>query len=272
MASGKINKELLSEDFRQYLDSEYTNGSKSIPEIAKEKGTYANKVYRAMKKLGVPRKDRAEAQKLVLKTGKAKHPTEGTVRPPKVKRQIGRSVFKKNMLLSDEERQARVEKSKELWNNIPEETRKDYTKRSHKATRTSGKKGSAFERHMVAALLGHKYKVETHWKLNFAESEMTVDIFLPVEGICIEIDGPVHFEPIFGEANLERQLNADLKKNTELIAEGYSLIRIQNPRGYTSMSFVETFIEKFIPFLKEVATLKTNSFHEICVDDDKYIV
>jgi very-short-patch-repair endonuclease len=262
----------LSEDFHQYLIDNYTNGDKSIPEIAEEYGTYSNYIYRVMRKLGIPRKTRSEAQHNVLKSGKSPHPTKGTERAPEVKRKIGRKVYEKNLEISEEERQRRIEKNREIWLNIPEEVRKQYTKKSHDAMRKGGKRGSKLERDVIAALLGNKFKIQAHHKLNFADSEMTVDIFLPVEGVIIEIDGPIHFEALFGQSNLDRQIEKDLWKNEQLLLEGYSVIRVQNPKGYTSLSFVEDFIEKFIPFLKAIIQKDNNSFHEICITDREFKV
>ncbi len=266
-----INKQLLTDDFKQYLIDNYENGTKSIPDIAKEYNTYSNKIYRVMKKFGIKRKDRAEAQKLVLSTGKAKHPTEGTERDVKVKRKIGRSVFNKNKTLSEEEKQRRIDKTREIWYNIPEETRKKYTEKSHKAIRLAGRKGSVFEHQLVVALMSQKYKVQTHFKLHFADSQMSVDILLPVEGICVEIDGPSHWFPIYGEESLSYQVEKDLWKNQQLMAEGYTLIRVQNPKGYTSTSFIEEFIAKFVPFLKMVCAKDENGFYEINVEDEIFV-
>lgn len=261
---------LNSAAFQQYLVDNYTNGTKSVPEIAEEYKTYPNKVYRMMRKWGIARKDKTESQSIALKTGRIKHPTEGKERDAQTKRKIGRAVYQSNKKLSPEERRKRVDKIRELWYNLPEKTRLEYTKKSHNRIRQAGQKGSKLEREIVVALLAKGYKLQTHHKMNFIDSEMTVDILLPVEGIVIEIDGPVHFEPIFGEENFDEQIKRDLFKNEQLISEGYSLIRIQNPKGYTSLSFIEEFLEKFLPFLKQVSKHESNTFHEICITDNNF--
>lgn len=265
-------KKLLSKDFKDYMAEHYVAGNQSVPEIALAFDTYPNAIYRAMRKLGIPRRTRSEAQKIVLSSGKVEHPTEGKELAPETKRKIGEAVYQSNLKLSDTEREKRSQRKKEIWDAIPEETRKEYLTKSHKSIRRSAKEGSKFEKFIVASLLAAQYKVQVHHKLSFADSELNVDLYLPMEGIAIEVDGPSHKWPIFGEEALENQIERDLTKNNLLIANGYSLIRIQNHKGYTSVSFFEDFIKKFLPFLKQVANQKNNSLFEIDVMDKEFLI
>ncbi len=263
---------LLSPKFKEYLEEHYVNGTKSIPTIAKEYNTYPNMIYRVMRKLGVERKTRSEAQRIALESGQASHPTEGKELTPETKHKIGRAVYEKNLTISEKERQRRIDKKREIWYTLSEETRKDYLKKSHKSIRRSAAEGSKFEEMIVAALSMSGYKIQVHHRLDFAESELNVDLFLPMEGIAIEIDGPCHFEPIFGEEALENQIERDLRKNNLLIANGYSLIRVKNPRGYTSMPFMEDFITKFLPYLKQVENQPNNGLFNIHVEDKQFSI
>lgn len=266
--SKKQNKHFLySVEGLKYLQDEYTTGKQSAVDIAKNYGTYANFIYRALRYHGIPRKDRSEVQKLLLSSGKKAHPTAGKEREPEVKRKIGTGVYKRNLKMSEEERQARIDKCRKNWYAKSEKTRKEYTDKSHKKTRIAGQLGSKFEKHIVAALLAHKFKLQIHHKMNFADSEMTIDIFMPHEGIVIEVDGPMHFAPIFGEKTLDEQIDRDLKKNQLLLSEGYAVIRIQNPKGYISTSFVEDFMDRFIPYIKEVAKAPKNKLYNILVEE-----
>lgn len=265
-------KKLLSKDFKDYMAEHYVAGNQSVPDIAAEFNTYPNAIYRAMRKLGIPRRTRSEAQKVVLSSGKVEHPTEGKELAPETKRKIGEAVYKSNINLSETERDRRSKRKKEIWEAIPEEVRKEYLTKSHKSIRRAAKEGSKFEKFIVAALLAAKYKVQVHHKLAFAESELNVDLYLPFEGIAIEIDGPSHQWPIFGQDALDNQIQRDLTKNNLLIANGYTLIRVQNHKGYTSVSFFEDFIKKFLPFLIKVANQKNNGLFEIDVMDKEFII
>jgi very-short-patch-repair endonuclease len=60
-----------------------------------------------------------------------------------------------------------------------------------------------------------------------------IDIMLPKEGVAIEIDGPHHHSPIFGEDRLLRTRDLDQIKNGVLIANGLKIIRIK----YTAKKF-----------------------------------
>ena len=62
-----------------YVIKKYDEGSSTIV-LAKELGTYPKKIERILKKNGTQLRSRSESQKLAIKNGRAKHPTEGTVK------------------------------------------------------------------------------------------------------------------------------------------------------------------------------------------------
>ena len=63
--------------------TKYSVKNRSFSDIAKELGTYTNKVVRAARKHGIDIRDRSEAQKAALKNGRHKHPTKGKKRSNK---------------------------------------------------------------------------------------------------------------------------------------------------------------------------------------------
>jgi hypothetical protein len=58
------------------------------------------------------------------------------------------------------------------------------------------------------------------------ESGLEIDIFLPSLNIAIELNGPVHYFPIYGQTKLEDIQNKDLRKQVELQQKGFNLIVI----------------------------------------------
>ena len=54
----------------------YRDENKSTYEIAELLNTYPNKIRRTLKKLGCELKDRSEAQRNALQTGRINHPTD----------------------------------------------------------------------------------------------------------------------------------------------------------------------------------------------------
>lgn len=66
---------LLSPAGGEYLRTQYGEKLRSTYEVAEELGCYANLVRRALFHHGIPLRDRSEAQKVALVTGRHKHPT-----------------------------------------------------------------------------------------------------------------------------------------------------------------------------------------------------
>ena len=223
-------------------------------------------MYRALRYHGFPRKNKQEAQKSYLERS-GNHPTKGKERNVEEKKKIGKGVRKYWTKLSPEQLNARIDRSREMWYNLSEKTREEYLKKSHKALREASVKGSKFEKFLLVALMAAKFRVQPHKKFLFEDSQMHCDIYLPVEGICIEVDGYVHFWPIFGEEQLKERIEKDLLKNEQLLSQGYTVVRIQNPKGYSSKTVMEDFCAKFVIFLKKLTKEPGNTFHEILVDE-----
>lgn len=75
-----------------YYQREYVEKERSLHDIAQEHGTYANKIRREILSFGFHTRNKSEAQKAALRTGRHKHPTKGRPRPPDVKLKISASV------------------------------------------------------------------------------------------------------------------------------------------------------------------------------------
>jgi hypothetical protein len=56
---------------------EYSTDNVSITALAKKHNTYENKIRRILLKNGVKLRDKSEAQKLALSSGRHSHPTKG---------------------------------------------------------------------------------------------------------------------------------------------------------------------------------------------------
>ena len=79
-------------DLEQTVISMYDDQDLSTYQIAKELETYPNKIRRILIKHGKELKSKSEAQKVALKTGRSKHPTEGRERSHVEKLSISRSM------------------------------------------------------------------------------------------------------------------------------------------------------------------------------------
>jgi len=66
----KKYSDLSDTEKKQLIQKLYAEQKISFADIAKQQGTYSNKVLRDAKKLGIPIRDKASAQRNALKTGK----------------------------------------------------------------------------------------------------------------------------------------------------------------------------------------------------------
>jgi very-short-patch-repair endonuclease len=223
----EIYLSLKNEDKKQLLESLYIDEMKSDVEIGEILGTYSNKIRRDRLRLGIPTRTLADAQKLALKKGRAKHPTQGRERTDEEKKKIGESVSAKWAKIDDKERQRRVEIGKESWNSKTEDEKKELLQKAVKSIRESSKSGSILEKFLLHGLISAGYKVYFH-KEHFVKNErLQVDLLLPELNIAIEVDGPSHQKPVWGEINFERNQKSDKQKTGLLIGQGITLIRVK---------------------------------------------
>lgn len=214
-------------DFEQKVVDLYQKQEKSTYQIAEELNTYPNKIRRVLIKHGVEIKNRSAAQKLALKKGRSKHPTDGTKRTEETKIKISSQLVKHWDDLDDKERKRRSLESKKRWNNMSKAKQQEIRSKATQAIRVSAVEGSKMERHIATEIRKLGYKVELHKKIIISEN-LEVDLYIPELNTIIEVDGPSHFYPIWGQEKLEKQMNADLRKSGSLLSKGYAILRVKS--------------------------------------------
>lgn len=214
------------EEHGRYILDNYE--SKSTYQLAEDLNTYPNKIRRALKKLGVTLKTKSEAQKQALASGRHKHPTKGTIRDETTKAKISESVYTYWQELSDDEREARAETARINWENMDEAAKDNLRHSAAEAVREAAKNGSKMEIFLKNHLTQEGHQVIFHKKGLVANSNLEVDLFLPSLKVAVEIDGPAHFFPIWGQESLNRHIKADAEKAGLLLAAGFVLIRVKH--------------------------------------------
>jgi very-short-patch-repair endonuclease len=213
---------------KEYLQRAYDEEMYSTYEIAKACHTYPNKVRRALRKYGIPLRNKREAQIVALETGRHEHPTQGKHRTETEKKKIAEGVSKSWAGISDEVRNRRVLLAKQQWEDMSPEQRENLSKLAGEAVRKAAVEGSQLEKFLLTELRQRGYKVIFH-KENLTNNEqLHVDLYLPDLRTAIEIDGPAHFYPIWGEEVLAKRLAADHTKTGLLISSGFVIIRVKN--------------------------------------------
>jgi very-short-patch-repair endonuclease len=214
---------------KKYIIKEYSGKGKSWKEIADALGTYPNKIIRFAKKNKiVESRDRSTAQKLALESGRHKHPTKGTHRTEDTKEKISDGMARVWEELDDEERERRREINRQQWEDMTVFQRDEMLRLAQEGVRKSSKEGSKLEKFLENSLTKANVAVEFHRERIVQGTKQQIDIFLPHLGVAIEVDGPAHFFPIWGQESLEKHIRADALKNGLLLKEGFVVIRIRH--------------------------------------------
>lgn len=235
----------------EYVVEQHRKG-RSTYDIAEELKTYPNKIRRILITEGETIRGKSAAQKQALATGRHKHPTKGKERPLSTREKISEKMHGYWVNLDDDTRAERVQQAKTQWENLPAADKELMRKSAARAVREAAKNGSKTEQFLLLTLRSAGYKVEFH-KENFISNErLQVDLFLTELNVAIEIDGPAHFFPIWGEESLERHIKADEQKTGLLLDAGFTLIRVKHLAKSISEKYKREVASKIVSILEDI--------------------
>lgn len=229
----------------------YEKNKQSFIDIAKEYNTYPNKIRRDAIKFNIKIRDKSEAQKNALKTGKTKHPTQGKQRSEATKYKIGESVMQSWENASEETILSRKNKAKKAWNDLSDDQKTIMQQRANEAVRKTSKVGSKLEKYLLDRLIKDGYKVNFHQEQSLLTTKLQIDLFLPTMNVAIEVDGPSHFLPVWGEEVLQKNIAYDQKKEGLILGKGLALVRVKQLNDY-SKTRAEILYNKLLPILKDI--------------------
>jgi len=204
----------------------YVVENKTPTEIAEQLNTYPNKIRRFLLKRGYELKSRSESQRLAIAAGRKEHPTAGKKRTEEERLKISKAVTQNWQQTSDTEKARRAQLSKERWEALSDAKKEKMRQSSVAKIREAGKKGSKIEQ-FVAKEIGKLYALEYHKKDLLVNQNLEIDLYVTKLKTVIEIDGPSHFLPIWGEEKLQKQIKADLDKNGLILSKGFNIIRVK---------------------------------------------
>ena len=208
-----------------YVIKQYKNNH-STYSIAKELGTYPKKIERILKKNGHQLRGKAEAQSLAIKSGRTKHPTKGKKRTDEEKLKISIGTEKRWREMSDEQKEKISEDAKKRWEEISPEKKRSMQESAGRALRMAAVEGSKAEKSLKERFVAEGYDVQLH-KKDLIEGNFEIDLLLPEMNTIIEVDGPQHFLPLFGEEKLAETIKMDSIKTGRLISKGFCVIRVK---------------------------------------------
>lgn len=257
---------------RLVITEMYVHQNMSSYQIAKRLNTYPQKVLRALTFLGIDRRSYSDAQKVALESGAAMHPTEGKKLSQEHRDSIGSSRAEAYSRMTDAEKERMAQISKENWKKLGPEKQAEIRALALEQVRRASKEGSKTERFVMEGLRDEGYQVEFHKSGLAPGSNLEVDIFIPEIRTAIEIDGPQHFEPIWGEEKLRKQQQADVAKQGILISHGYKILRVRQIDKSISKTKMATLLQCIMQEVSAIADGKEqDSLIEIEVKDGQAV-
>lgn len=226
-----------------FLTETYTNREMSYPEIAELVNTYPNKIRRDAKKVGIKSRTISEAQTVALKNERTTHPTEGKEHSDETKMKISEQMAKTWSIMDDEEREYRSEIGREYWDSLSQAEKDKLRSDAGAAIRKAAKEGSKLEKFLYDTLTNDRFIVEFHREQFITNQRLQVDLFLPELHTAIEVDGPSHFRPIWGQEVLDRNRHADNQKSGLILSQGWCLIRLRQTQSLSQIYLREVYAE-----------------------------
>lgn len=243
----------------------YKSG-KSIREVCSEVNSYPSEFYRFLKKNNVPIRSKSEVQKQALASGKQKHPTKGKVRKEDVRLKISQSLGDYWENLPDKEKEYYAALSKERWDNRTDKEKRDFQKSGVKAIRKAAEEGSKMEFFVIDKIKKAGFNTYHHKKKFLANVDLEVDILIPEIKVVVEVDGPSHQLPIWGDDAFAKRQSLDMEKNGLLLQNGYVIIRLKFNTNKISLYNKTKGVNEVIELLnsiKEKFPPKTKRYYEI---------
>lgn len=163
--------------------------------------------------------------------------------------------------MTPEQAKDRSEKMAKIWMDKPEIERIEMTRKAAQAVAKAGRDGSKTEIFIGNELQKLGYNTIIHKKSLVSNTNLELDIFVPELKLVIEVDGPSHFLPIWGEEALTKRISLDAEKNGLLLQEGYSIIRLKCLVKNMTKKRQRDAFNKIVSFLDK--NKKKNYFEEI---------
>ncbi len=238
-------------DFDKKVIKLYNKDNRSTYEIAEMLDTYPNKIRRTLKKHGYELKSKSSAQSNALKSGRRPHPTAGKERTLSERVKISSSLSSYWDDMEDKEKKRRSKQAKDRWAEMSVDQKEQMQRKRVDAIRKSAKEGSKLEKFFQEKLSQAGFNVRMHVVIIPAEN-LEIDLYIPDLKTIIEVDGPSHFLPIWGEDKLQKQINADLRKSGALLSKGYAVVRVKS-LGQESLSKREELAKEVIGLLNQIS-------------------
>jgi very-short-patch-repair endonuclease len=258
---------LSNEEKEKLIKQMYEVENLSFGDISQKLNTYPNRIRRDAKKFNIKIKNKSEAQKNALLTGKHQHPTKDKGHSVSTKKKIGTALVDSWERMDQSEIDRRRDLAKENWKNMSNDQKENMKTKANKAVRETSKLGSKLEHYIHEKLIANGYRVEFHREQALLNTKLQIDIYLPDLLTAIEIDGPSHFLPVWGDDALKKNIAYDQKKTGLILGGGMSIIRVKQISDF-SPTRADIIVEKILDILRGMSD-KSISQRSFLIEDKK---
>ena len=159
--------------------------------------------------------------------------------------------------LSEDDLEKRKIKSRDQWQNMEEDVKANMLQSANNAVRATSKTGSKLEKYLFKRLLEDGYSVDFHKEQGLLNTKLQIDLFVTSINTAIEIDGPSHFLPVWGDTALQRNIKYDNKKQGLILGKGWILIRVKQTKDF-SKTRSELLYQKLKQVVEEIVQASSN--------------
>ena len=131
------------------------------------------------------------------------------------------------------------------------------------AISAAGRDGSKIEKFLIGELTKLGYNVLHHKKGLIANAELEPDIVVTDFKTVIEIDGPSHFFPIWGQETLNKKIAAGNEKNGLFLLNGFFILRVKHLCKTLTQKKKRDLLKEIIKSLDHIQTLQNPQIIEI---------
>ena len=207
---------------QEILQQKYVDNKMSTVAIAKEYDVDAKTINRLLRKYGFAIRSRKDSQNLSFE--QHGHPRAGKKLEKATKDKISNSVSRS---WTEEKKKKQSDDTKLYWTKQSDEYKTSILSKCNVGLRESAKSGSKVEMIIHQVLDQRGLHFLCHEPLLFENRALKVDIFISSLDLIVEIDGPSHVLPIFGQEKLDAQIRADEEKNALAVSKGLKILRFR---------------------------------------------
>jgi very-short-patch-repair endonuclease len=132
------------------------------------------------------------------------------------------------------------------------EDKEEFRKAALEAVRETSREGSKMEKFLCEALRDAGHEVSFHSEHILPDTRLQTDLHIPALKTVIEIDGPTHFFPIWGEESLDKNIESDNKKNSLLLTYGFVIIRVKHISKGVSEKYKRDLLRTILEVLNSI--------------------